>query len=335
MSAAVPAAARRALDAGTLCYLTAETPLGPHLTPVVYAVESGAVWVTTSRGSVKARAWRRDPSAAGLVRAGDVAVVFRGSVRSYDVFDPSTWGGAATAGPSLVSATMRFGLRNARFFAGYAVDASKVPFAWSPPGRVFVRISLHGGALLDLAGGATLEAWGDWDRDPPPPSSAAAFREAPRHRSLDLAVPPSVRRAVGSHGDGALALVGGPGTTVLPVRWRRRASENAYEATLPSSFAAHAAAPPHTRAALVVDRLDEWRAAAMRGMMLRGTAEQFVPASVSRGVRSLRERAEPGNALVRVRPSRVVWWEGWSGGTVWAGVGGRAPARPRGERGAG
>jgi len=335
MSARVPAAARRVLDGGTLCYLAAETSRGPHLTPVVFAAEAGAVWVTTARGSVKARAWRRDPSAAGLIRSGGVAVAFRGTARSYDVFDPSTWAGAAAAGPSLVGATMKFGLRNARFFAGYAVDASKVPFAWSPPGRVFVRVSLDGGAVLDVATGSTLDTWGGWANDAAPPSSAASYRELPRARSLDLRVPPQVRRAVGSSGEGAIALAGERGTVVLPAHWRRRASEGAYEATVPSSFAALAVAPARTPAALVVDRLDVWRASAMRGMMLRGRAQLFASDGVSRGVRALHERVAPGDTLIRLRPSRVVWWEGWSGGTVRASEGARAPARPRGERGAG
>ncbi|HXY71145.1 MAG TPA: hypothetical protein VEM41_01265 [Actinomycetota bacterium] len=334
MSARVPAAARRALDQGTLCYLAAETSLGPHLTPVVFALDSNALWVTTSRGSVKARAWRRHASAAGLVRAGRVAVAFRGAVRSYDVFDPSTWAGAAAAGPALVGATMKFGLRNARFFAGYAVDASKVPFAWSPPGRVFVRISLDEGVVLDLATGTTLETWGDWDDAPVGSSSAAAFRRLARHRSLDLRAPAPVRRAIGSAGEGALALVGARGTTVLPVHWRRRASEGSYEAVLPVPFAGLARAPARTQAALVVDRLDAWRAAAMRGMMLRGTAQLFSPDAVSRGILALREHAGRGHALVRLRPSSIVWWEGWSGGTVRSSEGG-ATRRSRSQRGAG
>jgi hypothetical protein len=333
MSARVPAAARRALDQGTLCYLAAGTSRGPHLTPVVYALDSGAVWVTTSRGSVKARAWRRDASASGLVRAGDVAVSFRGTARAYDVFDPGSWAGAAASAPALVGATMKFGLRNARFFAGYAVDASKVPFAWSPPGRVFVRISLDGGAVLDLAEGTTVEAWGEWGGSARS-SSSATFRALSRHRSLDLRAPAPIRRAIGPVGEGALALVGERGTVVLPVRWRRRASEGSYEATLPAGFADLACAPPRTPAALVVDRLDAWRASAMRGLMLRGTAQLFSPRGVSRGARALRERAGRGHALVRIRPDRIVWWEGWSGGTVRASEGG-ATGRSHGERGAG
>ena len=331
---AVPSSARRVLNDGTLCYLAAAASLGPHLTPVVYVFDSGAVWVTTSRSSVKARAWRRNRTAAGLVLAGDRAVSFRGSVRAYDAFDPATWAGAAAATPALIGATTRFALRNARFFAGYAVDASRVPFAWSPPGRVFVRVSVEAGAVLDLSSGVPIEMWGGWDAVEPT-TFRPAFRPAGRARSLDLRVPAGVRRAVGPAGDGALALAGRDGIAVLPSAWRRRGSEGGYEATLPIAFAELAGAPALVPAALVVDRLDAWRAAAMRGMMLRGDAELFDPGRVSRGGRALRERTAPGRALARLRPARVVWWEGWSGGSVRAGESVRPPADPRGARGAG
>ncbi|HEY3211483.1 MAG TPA: hypothetical protein VGL18_17145, partial [Actinomycetota bacterium] len=53
-------------------------------------------------------------------------------------------------------------------------------------------------------------------------------------------------------------------------------------------------------AALTVDRLASWRAAEMAGMLLQGEAET-APSG-------------PGLALVRLRPRRVVWWQGWSTG---------------------
>ena len=65
MSGRIPASARSVLERGTICHLAARTAHGPHLTPVVFAYQRGRLWVTTSRNSVKARAWRRDPSVAG------------------------------------------------------------------------------------------------------------------------------------------------------------------------------------------------------------------------------------------------------------------------------
>ena len=52
----IPVTARRTLEEGVLCYLGVRTPDGPHVTPVVYALDGSRLWVTTARTSVKARA---------------------------------------------------------------------------------------------------------------------------------------------------------------------------------------------------------------------------------------------------------------------------------------
>src|SRR5206468_8250294 len=108
VTARIPSGARRVLDDGVLCYVAASTTHGPHVTPVVYAVDGGRLWVTTARRSVKARAWHRDPSTGGLIRSGRRALVFRGTVRTYDALEVSTWPEQAVAAPRLMSATMKF-----------------------------------------------------------------------------------------------------------------------------------------------------------------------------------------------------------------------------------
>jgi len=315
VTAPLPEAAQRALEEATVCHVAAATDAGPHLTPVVFVLHGGALWMTTSRASVKARAWRRDPRVAGMARAGGVAVTFRGRVRTYDALDPLTWPAAAVGGPGLARAAARFALRNARFFAGYAVDAPRVPVAWGPVGRVFLRLSLDQGVVVDPETGERLAGWGKW----PPPGDAAfrpSYTQLPRSRALDLRAPPEVRRAVGNAGDGALVLDGGDGRVVLPVRWRRRAAEGAFEACLPVALCRLARVPARAVAGLVLDRPDEWRAGQMAGMLLRGDAELFAPGTTRRGVTALRGRVPDGWALVRLQPSRLVWWRGWTSGTV-------------------
>jgi hypothetical protein len=291
------------LEEATLCHVAARTSAGPHLTPVVFVLDAGAVWMTTSRASAKARAWRRDRYVSGMARAGDTAVVFRGRARTHDALDPTSWPGL-TSGPGVARASARFALRNAKFFAGYAVDAPRVPLAWGPAGRQFVRLSLDDGLVLDLETGERVAAWGSW-----PARGSASFLPAPtaarRHRALDLRAPADVRRAVGNEGDGALALDGRDGPLVLPVRWRRRAAEGAYEASVPVGILRMARTPARPRAGLVVDRPDAWRARQMTGMLLRGESEVFAPGG-----------AHANEALVRLRPTRVVWWRGWTSGTV-------------------
>jgi hypothetical protein len=339
VKARLPRAARAVLERGTLCHLAVRTSRGLHLTPVVFVLDGGRIWLTTSRTSAKARALRQNPAVAGMVRLGDEAVTFRGRARTYDALDPLSWPSAAVAGPRLVRAATRFSLKNARFFAGYAVDARRVPLAWTPPGRVFVGIELDSGALLDLVDGTVVDVWGDWTAGGGRIEYRASYAKLRDRRGLDIRVPLSIRSVVGSKGEGALAL-GHEMATVLPVRWRRMSREGTYHAVLPQSFlqliekATRGRRQPHRSAALTLDRLAAWRAAEMTGMLLQGDEDVFSPTHVRRGREALSRRIDAARtatgsiggerrawnasdlALVRLRPLRVVWWQGWSTGSV-------------------
>ena len=300
MTQRLPVSARRVFEQGLFCYLAVGAAEGLHVTPVVFVYSSGRIWVTTARTSVKARSWRLDPAVAGLVRAADLAVAFRGRVRTYAALDPLSWPGAAAAGPRLALAATRFSLKNARFFAGYAMDARRLPLAWTPPARLFAGIELTAGRVLDLEARTVREGWGVWP-------AGASFREdvspLSRARGIDLKVPAGVRKAVGQAGLGALALGGAHGPVVLPARWRRVPAQGSFESVLPVAFADLSEAPDRAQAALAADHASAWRATEMAGMILQGTADLFDP-------------PEGKEALVRLRPDRVVWWSGWSSGSV-------------------
>jgi nitroimidazol reductase NimA-like FMN-containing flavoprotein (pyridoxamine 5'-phosphate oxidase superfamily) len=313
---ALPPPVLSVLDRGAFCHVAALTPSGPHVTPMVFSVAGDRVWVTTSRGSVKARAWRSDPRMAGLVRAGGEAVAFCGTATTHDALDRSSWARSLAAGPTLTVAAARFTRKNARFFAGYAVDAGRVPLAWTPPGRVFVEIAVERVARFDA--GFVAGTWGDGGGGVP---SAERFRRAGAAAGPLDVLPTDVRSALGDGGRGALAVDGADGPAVLPVAWRSEggglyavASEDALEwARLASS------SPP---AALGVDRPSAWRARDMVGAMARGRGEVHVAARLTSGDRSARaiaaaagvERADV--AIVRLRTDRLVWWRGWASGTV-------------------
>ncbi len=341
MTEPLPLSAQRTLTQGVLCYLAVDVPglPGPHLTPVVYAFEAGRLWVTTSRSSVKSRAWRRSPEVAGVVMREGWSLLFRGRVRMYDALDPLTWPAAALHGQRILRAAARFTAKNARFFAGYAIDARRVPLAWTPPGRVFTEIELDAGRVLSA--GTVVDEWGQWSSGV---TYARTFEALPRVRSLDLAVPREVRRRLGARGRGVMALGQRTALTVLPIRWRRVGAEGTYEAVLPrdtlqlaASEGASARAPRRfggdvrgaAPAALTLDHASSWRAAGMTGMLLQGPCELHVGEATTRGRAALEERVRlvarragsaPGGpdelALARFHPLRIVWWEGWSSGTV-------------------
>lgn len=307
----LPGAARRILNEGTLCYLAAPSPAGPHVTPVVFVLDGGRVWGTTGRGTTKAKLWRREPFAGGLVGSEGRWLAFRGPVTLYDALDPSTWPASLRRGPRVASASLRFSLKNARFFAGYARDVTRVPLAWTPPGRVIFSIDVAAGAVLGE--GTVLERWGSWGEGI---AGLRSFRQASPGLAGD-GLPDEVRDLLDDPGGGTVALPGPGGPVVLPARWSR--SGGAFFARLPASLLSLAGSGEEGTASLVVDRPSAWRAAKMRGLLLRGPASVYLPSEVRSGRAELRAQVEelPDDAVViRIRPRSIVWWSGWASGTV-------------------
>lgn len=301
-SSALPEAALAVLRSATLAHVAVHSRSGPHVTPMVFVEAGGRVWVTTARSTVKARAWRRRAGVAVLVRSGDRAVTLRGVVRSHDALDPGTWPGSIIRSPQITKAMLAFSLKNARFFAGYAFDARRVPLSWTPPGRVFAEIEPVAGRVLDLPGQEVVDGWGAW---PEGLSYREATADPGQARSADMDVPADVRRGVGQRGEGALALPGRD-LTVLPAAWRRSAG-NLYVARLPEPFLRLANAAARGRTALAINRTSSWRASEMMGMLLRGPADALAPPG----------RGRDGHLpRISIRPDAISWWRGWSTGTV-------------------
>jgi pyridoxamine 5'-phosphate oxidase-like protein len=305
------------LDGGGFCHVAARTERGPHLTPTVYAFSNGSVWVTTSRASVKARAWRSDPAVAGLVRDGEEAVSFTGRVRRYDLLDADTWSNVVARPSAVALASLRFSRKNARFFAGYAVDARRIPLAWTPPGRVFAEIEIASATLT--RGGEVVERTPARDGAGSGTATRAGYRRAVAVDAF-VALPGRIRGGLGEDGEGAMCLDGRPGPAVLPARWR--ADDDALVAIVPTEALALAGTQASCPAALAIDRPSWWRARRMLGCMVQGVAEVFVPSDVRTGRTALAAAiARAGGdadrmSLVRLRPRRVVWWEGWTSGST-------------------
>ncbi len=319
MTERLPRDVEELLEHGELCHVGTSTHRGPHVTPTVFALAGGRVWVTTARSSVKARAWRRDPSASCLVRVADVSLVFTGSVRTFDVLDVDSWARDLLEAPALAAASARFTKKNARFFAGYAVDAHHVPFSWMPPGRVFAAIELERAAILGPDGVA--ETFGAWPRRV---VSGSAFRATRAPVPTMDALPEDVAEPLGDAGSAALAVEGSHGLVVLPAGWTEHRGY-VYAALAREELALAGLADARPRAALEIDRASWWRARHMTGAMIRGVGEvslvgELVSGAASAaGIVEVAGGASEGSALVRLRPEELVWWRGWSSGTVTVG----------------
>ena len=312
----LPPQARTVLEQGAFCHVATVTPSGPHVTPMVFALAGDRLWVTTSRGSVKARGWSRDPRIAGIVRHGREVVTFVGTAETYDVLDVRSWGRSVRGAPLLALATARFTRKNARFFAGYAVDARQVPLAWTPPGRVTAELRVERSALIrdDIV----ISSWGSWAASVP---SHERFRAVRTAADPLAALPKDLREDLGGRGEGVLAVEGEDGVIALPSKWV--VSGAGLYAALPEPILKLAdLGAPTAPAALVADRPSWWRARNMVGAMARGRGDVFVVEVLASGGRSAAAVAREAGlgsgdaAVVRVRPDSLVWWRGWSSGTV-------------------
>jgi hypothetical protein len=307
----LPGAARRILNEGTLCYLGAPSSAGPHVTPVVFVLDGGRVWGTTGRGTTKSKLWRREPVAGGLVGLEERWLAFRGPVTLYDALDPSTWQASLRRGPRVASASVRFAMKNARFFAGYARDVARVPLAWTPPGRVIFSIDLSSGAIL--SGNDVLESWGAWGEGA---TGLKTYRRASPGLSGDR-LPEDLRSLLKEPGEGVAGLPSARGPVILPSRWS--GSGGTFFARVPARLLALAGNGSRGNASLVVDRASAWRAAKMRGALLRGPASAYLPGELRSGQAVLRREVgelTDDDGVIRIRPRTAVWWSGWASGTV-------------------
>ena len=319
MKAGVPPEALEVLQRGNFARLAVEARRNLHLTPLVYALSGERLWVTTSRRSVKARAWERDDVVAGLVRDGASAVSFLGSVTRHDALDPDTWAESIPRTRELLRATRAFTFRNARFFAGYAVDARRVPLAWTPPGRLFAEISLEGGALIE--DGAVVSRWGAWPGHAVVNGRDAFDAETDSERFVFVGVPSVVVAGLRSGEVGALALRAGERPpVVIPVSYAIDRGDLLLSTS--EELLGAAGRGPSYDASLEVDAGSAWRARSMVGAFLAGRVEAFVPHRITSGRNAAAGalsavRTSPAeDALLRLHTERVTWWEGWSSGTV-------------------
>jgi hypothetical protein len=311
----VPAPVRELLTKGWFCHVATSTRQGPHVTPMVFASAGDRVWVTTSRGSLKARAWQQDPRVGGLVRVGDRAAIFTGTAATYDLLDPESWGRSIRETPAIALAAARYTKKNARFFAGYAVDANHVPLAWTPPGRVFAELRIERSAMID--GDRISSAWGEWSAAT---DGVERFRVPKTGAGSFDALDPGLRDELGVAGAGALALSTADGPVVLPAAWL--VDGPGVYAVLQAEVLGAAGSDPVVPAALCIDRPSSWRAREMVGAMIRGRARIAIPDALESGLRSAQRLArhaglEPAAAaVVAIDAERVVCWRGWASRTV-------------------
>ena len=251
----------------------------PLVNPAVFSFAQGSLWMTTSRYAAKTIIARRDPRAAFLVDGESTALHLRGSL---EVFDPLSLSGQVRAmldGPGYFLGMAAYALKNAPYFAGYALDLARLPRAWLPYNRVILRFRLSHADIIEAA-----------------PFPAAQAARVP-------AVPAEVSRRLAGVSRGYACWVEGATPVIRPAYWDVERGE--------ISVAPVSGRPrPGGAGAVVIEAHHRFRPSLMVGACLRGTFEGEEDGE------AIAERygmdSEDIPRTVTMRAERVTAWRGFS-----------------------
>ena len=251
----------------------------PLVNPAVFSFARGSVWMTTSRYAAKTIIARRDPRAAFLVDGGTKAVLLRGTAEVLDPLKVASQVRAMLEGPGYALGMAEYALRNAPFFAGYALDIARLPREWMPYNRVVLRLRL---TEADLVEGA-----------PFPPAQAARVPAVPAEVSRRLA---GVSRAYACWIEGGVPVL-------RPAFWE---VDRGQVTVAPTSGRPRVGSP----GALVVESHHRFRPSMMVGACIRGT---FAASSDGDSIAERYGLAPPEvPPVVDLKVERVTSWRGFA-----------------------
>lgn len=250
----------------------------PLVNPAVFSYAGGSVWMTTSRYAAKTLIAKRDPRAAFLVDGGTKAVLLRGVAEVLDPLNIPSQLRAFFEGPGYALGMAEYAVRNAPFFAGYALDLARLPREWMPYNRVVLRLRLSDADLVEGA-----------------PFPAAQAARVP-------AVPAEVSRRLAGVSRGYACWIEGGLPVLRPAFWD---VDRGQVSVSPTSGHPRAGSP----GALVVEWHHRFRPSMMVGACIRGTF------SASSDGEAIAERYEIETAevppVIDLKVERVTSWRGF------------------------
>jgi len=291
---AVDARVREVLDRAPMLHSAVDTGRGLHVTPTAFSWSGGALWVVTTRQSVKVRALRRRPRVGLLLRAPGYDLVLAGEA---ELVDPVRLHGMASPERVLDMpfAALRYLERNYKHVAGVLRDATLGPGLVLD--RLAIRVRPNRAVLLasDPRAGANevLTAWGDWVSELPVDPASPPVTAKPLDLNL---LPAAIRPLVRRPGAACLAWPSGHGPLALPAHWRGNGKPSDADGTLLALVGGWAGGP----AGLSMDS-GGYRLASKRGVLIRGTATAHRQG----------ERAQ-----IALTAQRLTTWEGERSSTV-------------------
>ena len=287
---------REVLERAPMLHSAVDTGRGLHVTPTAFSWSGGALWVVTTRQSVKVRALHRCPPVGLLLRAPGYDLVLAGEA---ELVDPLRLHGVASAERvvDMSFAALRYLERNYKHVAGVLRDATLGPGLVLD--RLAIRVRPSRAVLLasDPRAGANevLTAWGDWETEPTAVLPVDPAPPATKPLDLNL-LPAAIRPLVRRPGPACLAWPSEHGPLALPAHWRGNGKPSDTDGTLLALVAGQASGP----AGLSMDS-GGYRLASKRGVLIRGAATAHRHG----------ERAQ-----IALAAQRLTTWEGDRSSTV-------------------
>jgi Pyridoxamine 5'-phosphate oxidase len=290
---------REVLTNAPVLHSAVDTGRGLHVTPTAFSWSGGALWVVTTRQSVKVRALRRRPQVGLLLRTRRHDLVLTGEA---ELVDPLRLHGVARPERVLDMpfAAAHYLRRNYKHVAGVLRDATPGPSLVLD--RLAIRVRPSRAVLLrgDSRAGVSevLAAWGGWGSGSPEIEPAVASSAAATALDLSL-LPAELRPLLRRPGPGCLAWPSVHGPLALPVHWRGNGAPSDTDAGLLSLVGGWGGGS----AGLSLGT-GGYRLVSKRGVLIRGTGT------------ARRQDVPRDRAMIDIAARRVTFWEGDQSSTV-------------------
>ncbi len=273
------------LEGSGLAYLAVETATGPMVTPLLFTVSDGRIWMITPRSSAKVAAIRRNPVVGLTAGAPDAMVVLQGGAHLVDPMRPRS---LLTALPEA--------LLSPRALGSYVVGNRGHLGDLLGPGALSPRTlaAFRPRRALLVRDQADLVVFGSW------PTGAAPYRN---RRTVEPPALPVRGIPADIHGLSRVAMpvvVGwstATGSVVLPGTW----DPDRRTARIRNDLFRAAGCLPQAPACVLFDGTEGTNLDGKLGMVVRGRGRAVEVA---------------GHTTVTVRSERVSWWHGEESHTV-------------------
>lgn len=282
------AAVTAALDASDIAYVAVESKSGPMVTPLLFTIKDGRLWMVMPSSSAKVTAIERNATVGVTVGSTSSAAVLQGEARLVDPLQPQ----------SLVS-SLPERILSPRAFGSYVTDNLRHLSGMVGPAALSPRTlaALRPERVLALAHGAITFAEGWTPSVTAPPAVAGGPPDDAAAPALDE-VPAELAAATDDHGPVIVGWMTPGGPVALPATWD---PVRGAAVVAPGVFEATGCLPTGP-ACVLFDTTEGTRLEDKTGLVLRGDA---------------RATAGPGaDTELRVRTHRISWWQGAASHTV-------------------